>query len=149
MTALPPGIGPRQGILALGAGFLGAAAFWPVSLWPLMAVAALLVHSGATVLVAPTMDAMPWGRIKHEHHALLFQLRAVENDRWLLRACSSGRSKTISPRTVRRVLHAVIYSRTAPACGRRHGGTRSSWSDLPAPFAGELDARVSPGWTAE
>jgi apolipoprotein N-acyltransferase len=60
--------------------------------------AGALVSSGATVLVAPTMDAMEWGRVQHEHHALLFRLRAVENDRWLLRASSSGRSEVISPR---------------------------------------------------
>src|SRR5205814_4674016 len=64
------------------------------------AVAAALVHSGATVLVAPTMDAMSWGRVQHEHHALLFRLRAVENDRWLVRASSSGRSEVVSPRGV-------------------------------------------------
>jgi apolipoprotein N-acyltransferase len=31
---------------------------------------------------------------------LLFRLRAVENDRWLLRASSSGRTEVISPRGV-------------------------------------------------
>ena len=46
------------------------------------------------------MDAMQWGRVQHEHHALLFRLRAVENDRWLVRASSSGRSEVISPRGV-------------------------------------------------
>lgn len=38
LTALPLGIALRQGILALAAGLLGAAAFWPISLWPLMLV---------------------------------------------------------------------------------------------------------------
>ena len=41
---------------------------------------------------------MNWSRAEHEHHALLFRLRAVENDRWLVRAASSGRSEVISPR---------------------------------------------------
>jgi len=59
-----------------------------------------LVHSGATVLIAPTMDAMTWGRVQHEHHALLFRLRSIETDRWLVRASSSGRSEVISPRGV-------------------------------------------------
>ena len=52
------------------------------------------------MLVAPTMDAMQWGKLQHDHHALLFRLRAVENDRWLVRASSSGRSEVISPRGV-------------------------------------------------
>jgi apolipoprotein N-acyltransferase len=64
------------------------------------AVAGSLVRSGATVLVAPTLDAMSWTRAQHEHHALLFRLRAMENDRWLLRTSSSGRTEAISPRGV-------------------------------------------------
>ena len=32
----PLGITPRQGSLAMAAGLIGAAAFWPVALWPLM-----------------------------------------------------------------------------------------------------------------
>jgi apolipoprotein N-acyltransferase len=52
------------------------------------------------VLVAPTMDAISWGRVQHEHHALLFRLRTLENDRWLVRAASSGRSEVISPHGV-------------------------------------------------
>jgi apolipoprotein N-acyltransferase len=61
------------------------------------AVCGALVRSGATVLAAPTMDTMSWGRVQHEHHALLFRLRAVENDRWVLRAATSGRTEVISP----------------------------------------------------
>ena len=34
------------------------------------------------------------------HHELLMRLRAVENDRWLVRAVSSGRSESISPHGV-------------------------------------------------
>ena len=64
------------------------------------AVAGSLVGKGATVLVAPTLDAMEWTRAQHEHHALLFRLRAVENDRWLVRAASSGRSEVIDPHGV-------------------------------------------------
>jgi apolipoprotein N-acyltransferase len=52
------------------------------------------------VLVAPTMDRMEWTRTQHEDHALLFRLRAVENDRWLVRASSSGRTEVVSPRGV-------------------------------------------------
>src|SRR5262249_26326030 len=60
-------------------------------------VCAALARSGATVLAAPTLDAISWGRVQHEHHALLFRLRAVENDRWVLRAATSGRTEVISP----------------------------------------------------
>jgi apolipoprotein N-acyltransferase len=89
--------GDRQPVFPVAQGVVGVAICYD---FDAPAVAASLVHSGATVLAAPTMDAMSWGRVEHEHHALLFRLRAVENDRWLLRACSSGRSEVISPRGV-------------------------------------------------
>lgn len=60
-------------------------------------VAATLVHSGATVLVVPTYDAMSWSAIQHVNHELLLRLRAVENDRWIVRTASSGRSEVIDP----------------------------------------------------
>lgn len=89
--------GERQPVFAVDQGVLGVAVCYD---FDAPAIAASLVHSGATVLAAPTMDAMSWGRVQHEHHALLFRLRAVENDRWLLRASSSGRTEVISPRGV-------------------------------------------------
>jgi apolipoprotein N-acyltransferase len=89
--------GDRRPVFPVDQGVLGVAICYD---FDAPAVAASLVHSGATVLVAPTMDAMLWGRVEHEHHALLFRLRAVENDRWLLRACTSGRSEVISPHGV-------------------------------------------------
>jgi len=89
--------GDRRPVFPVGQGVLGVAVCYD---FDAPAVAGSLAHSGATVLVAPTMDAMSWGRVEHEHHALLFRLRAVENDRWLLRACSSGRSEVISPHGV-------------------------------------------------
>lgn len=61
------------------------------------AIASSLVRKGATVLVVPTYNAMTWSRTQHVHHELLLRLRAVENDRWILRAASSGRSEAISP----------------------------------------------------
>jgi apolipoprotein N-acyltransferase len=61
------------------------------------AIAASLVDSGATVLVDPTFDSLSWGRIQHLHHELLLRLRAVENDRWILRAASSGRTEAVDP----------------------------------------------------
>jgi apolipoprotein N-acyltransferase len=89
--------GDRRPVFAVDGGVLGVAICYD---FDAPAVAASLVGSGATVLVAPTLDAMDWTRTEHEHHALLFRLRAVENDRWLLRACSSGRTEVISPRGV-------------------------------------------------
>jgi apolipoprotein N-acyltransferase len=60
-------------------------------------IAADLVKRGATLLVAPTFDAMSWGKVQHVHHEQLLRLRAVENDRWILRAASSGRTEAINP----------------------------------------------------
>lgn len=60
-------------------------------------VAASLIRQGATVLVVPTFDAMSWGKIQHDNHELVLRLRAVENDRWILRSASSGRSEVIDP----------------------------------------------------
>jgi apolipoprotein N-acyltransferase len=66
--------------------------------WDGPEIAASLVHQGATVLAAPTFDALSWGRTQHVHHELLLRLRAVETDRWILRAASSGRTEAIDPR---------------------------------------------------
>jgi apolipoprotein N-acyltransferase len=60
-------------------------------------IAASLVSAGATILVCPTFDAMAWGRVQHVHHELLLRLRAVENDRWIVRTASSGRSEAVDP----------------------------------------------------
>jgi apolipoprotein N-acyltransferase len=89
--------GQRCPVFEVDQGVLGVAVCYDFDSPP---TAGTLVRSGATVLVAPTMDLMGWGRAQHEHHALLFRLRAVENDRWLVRASSSGRSEVISPRGV-------------------------------------------------
>jgi apolipoprotein N-acyltransferase len=61
------------------------------------AVAAALVRQNASVLVAPTMDAISWSAVQHDNHELLARLRAVENDRWFLRATTSGRTEAINP----------------------------------------------------
>jgi apolipoprotein N-acyltransferase len=89
--------GETRPVFAVDDGVLGVAICYDFDAPP---VAASLVNDGATVLVAPTMDAMQWGKLQHDHHALLFRLRAVENDRWLVRASSLGRSEAISPRGV-------------------------------------------------
>jgi apolipoprotein N-acyltransferase len=86
--------GDRLPVFAVDGGVLGVAVCYD---FDASAVCGALARAGATVLVAPTMDVMAWGRVEHEHHALLFRLRAVENDRWLLRATSSGRTEVISP----------------------------------------------------
>ena len=36
------GVTPRQAVVALAAGLLGAGAFWPLSLWPLLPVSIVL-----------------------------------------------------------------------------------------------------------
>jgi apolipoprotein N-acyltransferase len=61
------------------------------------AVAGTLTSAGATVLLAPTGDLMSWGRVQHLNHELLVRLRAVENDRWVLRPTTSGQSEAIDP----------------------------------------------------
>ncbi len=68
-------------------------------------VARNLVRNGASVLIAPTMDACYWGYWPHLQHAALAPLRAVETRRWLVRAASSGISMLVSPDgTVRKTL---------------------------------------------
>jgi apolipoprotein N-acyltransferase len=89
--------GEEQPVFAVDDGVLGVAICYD---FDAPAVAGALGRSGATVLVAPTMDRMEWTRTQHEHHALLFRLRAVETDRWLVRASSSGRTEVVSPRGV-------------------------------------------------
>jgi apolipoprotein N-acyltransferase len=61
------------------------------------AIAGSLSNSGATVLLAPTGDLMSWGGVQHVNHELLVRLRAVENDRWILRATTSGQSEAVDP----------------------------------------------------
>jgi apolipoprotein N-acyltransferase len=86
--------GERRPVFEVEQGVLGVAVCYD---FDAPAVSGALVRSGATVLVAPTLDAKRWTWVQHDHHALLFRLRAVENDRWLVRAASSGRSEVIDP----------------------------------------------------
>jgi apolipoprotein N-acyltransferase len=60
-------------------------------------VAAHLVRRGATVLVVPTDDLRSRWWVWQRNHGLLVRLRAVENDRWVLRAVNTGRSEAINP----------------------------------------------------
>jgi apolipoprotein N-acyltransferase len=89
--------GDRRPVFAVDGGFLGIGLCYD---FDAPEIAGSLVRSGATVLLAPTGDLMDWGRIQHQHHELLMRLRAVENDRWILRATSSGRSEAIDPHGV-------------------------------------------------
>jgi apolipoprotein N-acyltransferase len=60
-------------------------------------VARNLVRNGATVLLVPTMDAHSWGYWMHAQHAAVAPLRAVETQRWVIRAASSGISMVVFP----------------------------------------------------
>jgi apolipoprotein N-acyltransferase len=99
----PPG--NRHPVFALPEGTLGVGLCYD---FDAPSVAGSLVADGATVLLAPTGDLMSWGRIQHVHHELIHRLRAVENDRWLLRATSSGRTEAIDPHGVPSAEHLDI-----------------------------------------
>jgi apolipoprotein N-acyltransferase len=86
--------GDRRPVFPLDQGVLGVAICYD---FDAPEVAGWLVRHGATVLVAPTMDAIEWTATQHDHHELLCRLRAIENDRWFLRATTSGRSEVIDP----------------------------------------------------
>jgi predicted amidohydrolase len=86
--------GKNRPVFPMDRGVLGVAVCYD---FDAPAIAATLVGQGATVLVDPTFDAMSWSRIQHVHHELLLRLRAVENDRWILRCASSGRSEAVDP----------------------------------------------------
>lgn len=89
--------GDRRPVFPVDAGTLGVAVCYD---FDAPEIAGSLVAAGATVLVAPTFDARSWGQTQHIHHELLLRLRAVETDRWIVRAASSGRSEAVSPRGV-------------------------------------------------
>ncbi len=89
--------GKRRPVFSPGEGVLGVAICYD---FDAPGVTASLMAEGATVLVAPTFDAMSWGWTQHTHHELLLRLRAVESDRWIVRAASSGRSEAVNPHGV-------------------------------------------------
>jgi apolipoprotein N-acyltransferase len=80
--------GDRRPVFAIHGGTLGIGLCYD---FDAPEIAGSLVRSGATVLLAPTGDLKEWGRIQHQHHELLVRLRALENDRWILRATSGQR----------------------------------------------------------
>lgn len=56
-----------------------------------------MTASGASFIVAPTMDAISWSARQHEQHARLFQIRAAENRRWIAVAATSGVTQIVDP----------------------------------------------------
>jgi predicted amidohydrolase len=67
--------GNRRPVFPLDQGVLGVAICYD---FDAPEVAGRLVRHGATVLVAPTMDAIEWTETQHDHHELLCRLRAVD-----------------------------------------------------------------------
>lgn len=113
--------GDRRPIFPVKGGSLGVAVCYD---FDAPDVASSLVAQGATVLVVPTSDSMHWSIIEHVHHELLVRLRAVENDRWVVRAVSSGRSEAISPRGVPSAEGVEIGEMGTVVVGYRHQDTR-------------------------
>jgi apolipoprotein N-acyltransferase len=97
--------GTRRPVVKLEQGTLGIALCYD---FDAPEIAGSLAGSGATLFIAPTGDLMDWGRVQHLHHELLLRLRAVENDRWVLRATSSGRTEAIDPHGVPSAEHLEI-----------------------------------------
>ena len=86
--------GRRRQVFPVGQGILGVAVCYD---FDAPEVAAWLARHDATVFVDPTFDAIEWGRVQHVNHEQILRLRAVENDRWIVRCASSGRSEVINP----------------------------------------------------
>lgn len=59
------------------------------------AVIRRMVADGASVILAPSLDAKSWSARQHDQHAELFRHRAAENGRWIVVAASSGRTQII------------------------------------------------------
>jgi apolipoprotein N-acyltransferase len=137
--------GTRRPVFTLDQGTLGIGICYD---FDAPEVAGTLVGQGATLLVAPTMDVMSWGRSQHLHHELLARLRAVENDRWLLRAVSSGRSEAIDPHGVPSQEGIVIGDTGIVQVGYAHitGTTLGSRAYLLGPAAAGLAAVVLLGF---
>ncbi|HLW65317.1 MAG TPA: nitrilase-related carbon-nitrogen hydrolase, partial [Gemmataceae bacterium] len=89
--------GQRRQVFPVEQGILGVAVCYDFD-GP--EVAAWLARHDATVFVDLTFDAMEWGHIQHVNHEQILRLRAVENDRWIVRCASSGRSEVIDPHGV-------------------------------------------------
>jgi apolipoprotein N-acyltransferase len=126
--------GTSRPVFALDQGTLGVAICYD---YDAPEIAASLVGSGATVLLCPTFDAMRWGWVQHAHHELLMRLRAVENDRWLVRTASSGRSEAIDPHGYPSEAGVEIGETglATVAYGHRHGVTLGGQAQILGPVA--------------
>jgi apolipoprotein N-acyltransferase len=89
--------GQRRRVFPADQGILGVAVCYD---FDAPEVAAWLARHDATVFVDPTFDAMEWGNMQHVNHEQILRIRAVENDRWIVRCASSGRSEVIDPHGV-------------------------------------------------
>lgn len=56
--------------------------------------------AGAEFFLIPSMDAKSWGERQHLQHAELFRHRALENNRWMVVASTSGVTQWIDPNGV-------------------------------------------------
>jgi apolipoprotein N-acyltransferase len=112
--------GDRRPVFAADGGVLGIGLCYD---FDAPEIAGSLVRQGATVLIAPTGDLIAWGRIQHVHHELIVRLRAVENDRWVLRATSSGRSEAIDPHGVPSREHLNVGTIGTVSVGYAHRTT--------------------------
>jgi apolipoprotein N-acyltransferase len=129
--------GTRRPVFSLEQGTLGVGICYDLDA---PAIAASLVRAGATVLVVPSEDSMSWGRAEHLHHELLLRLRAVESDRWILRATSSGRSEAVDPHGVPSDAGLPIGDVGFVSVGFAHRSTFTlgSYADFLGPLAAAL-----------
>lgn len=127
--------GDRRGVFPLDQGILGIAVCYD---FDAPEVAGWLVRHGSTVLVAPTMDAVEWTATQHAHHELLCRLRAIENDRWFLRATTSGRSEVIDPHGASSAV-GIEFGKSGFVVlpyGHRSTTAPGSWTSALGPAAG-------------
>jgi apolipoprotein N-acyltransferase len=83
------------------------------------------------------MDAIEWSATQHDQHELLCRIRAIENDRWLLRATTSGRSEVIDPHGVPSAQGIEIGKNgyVVLPYGHRSNVPLGSWMAALGPFA--------------
>jgi apolipoprotein N-acyltransferase len=137
--------GDRRAVFPLDQGVLGIAICYD---FDAPEVAGWLVRHGATVLVAPTMDAIEWTATQHDHHELLCRIRAIENDRWFLRATTSGRSEVIDPHGIPSLEGVEIGETgyTVLPYGHRDTTPSGSWMSPLGPAAGGITTAFLAWW---
>jgi len=137
--------GDRRPVFALDQGCLGIGLCYD---FDAPEIAGSLVGNGATLLIAPTGDLLTWGRIQHLHHELLVRLRAIETDRWILRATSSGRSEAIDPHGVpsQEFLDVGEIGTVKVAYAHRSGRTLGSRAYVLGPLAASITVVLLAFW---